>query len=106
MEIFLVNQYHPASTGLIEKLCDIKDKQFIPLTDEEMNLYDSSDFQHVFFGEQKQIFSEVEAGKSYVFVCDESVNIDDVINGADRFGIKIAIIRKYESYQGLKKANA
>jgi len=65
MNIFLVNQDNPYFKSLVEKLSDRKeDGRIIPLSQGEMDLYNSEDFKHVYIGESPSKFIELEPQKS------------------------------------------
>ena len=87
MDIFLVNQDHPAAKSLIEKLAkQSKPGAIIPLTAEEMELSYSSSF--------RQVSCDIEAGSARRFG-DDAFNAvveyildhkDDIEIGINDFG--------------------
>ena len=94
MDIFLVNNEDPCAQPLSQKLSDVRPNQIIPLSRDEMNLFNSDKFQHITFGnDTDKTIVKVEPGASYIFVCNQNVNIDDVITASARLGIESAIIR-------------
>jgi hypothetical protein len=101
MDIFLVDQDDPAAKTLMKKLAErSKPGAIIPLTSEEMALYnDSESFKHVLIGSSfgNPSITKLEPNSNYVFVCDTNVNIDDVVQLRERAfeldGIKIGIVR-------------
>ncbi len=86
MNIFLVNQDNPVSKSLCEKLAGPKKPgQIIPLTTEEWDLYNSNGVQQIAdSNENKSILTEVEPGLSYIAVCNNRTNIDDIIALIDK----------------------
>ncbi len=94
MDIFLVNQDDPCAQSLSSKLSNTKPNQIVPLSNDEMDLFNSDGFKHLTFGDDgNKNIVEVESGKSYIFVCDESVNVDDVIRASKQLRIHSSIIR-------------
>ena len=94
MDIFLVNEANPCAKSLSEKLSNPKPNQIINLSNDEMALLNSDNFKHLTFGNNgNKNIVEVKPGASYIFVCDEGVNIGDVLNTAKRLHIEAAIIR-------------
>jgi len=94
MDIFLVNKEDPCAQSLSVKLSDTRPNQIIPLTNDEMDLFNSDGFKHLTYGnDHNKNIVEVEPGKSYIFVCDENTNIDDVMVTAKRLEIQASIIR-------------
>lgn len=97
MNIFLVNQDHPDSKGLMVKLSEQgKDGAIIPLTNGEMDLYHSPNFSHLTpDNTQKKIVQlNTDPHNSYIFIMDERTdNIDDAIHAIDYLNLKARIIR-------------
>ncbi len=94
MNIFLVNQDNLNAQSLCKKLSKAKEGEFVQLTTQEFELHDSVDFQHVRYGNSENSnIVEVEEGKSYIFVCDQDTNIDDVMETTERLNTKYGIIR-------------
>jgi len=97
MNIFLVNEDHPAATRLIDKLSGKKkDGEIIPLTSDEMSLYNSDSFQAISSSsEQQKIFQlNTDSHNAYVFYLDETEdNIDDALATIDRLSLNASIVR-------------
>lgn len=95
MDIFLVNSDHPHAKSLAKKLAERAIQgAIIPLNTQEMELYCSDDFQHVSYGhEGNPMITEIDPGGHYLFACDPSVNIDDVMRSAVQLDITIGIVR-------------
>lgn len=93
--MFLVDETTAAAQSLIQKLSEqSKPGAIIPLTSEEMDVYQSSDFEVLSIGEENSNIIEIDPEKSYVFMCDPANTvIQDVINITHRLGAKIAIVR-------------
>jgi hypothetical protein len=95
MDIFLVNEEHEQAESLSLKLSGAKDQEIVKLTGKEMELYRSDDFQVLRLGSSdNQMITEIKPGGSYIFVCDETINIHDVMYTIEALGIEAGIIRK------------
>jgi hypothetical protein len=96
MNIFLVNKDNLHSQSLCEKLSKAKDGSITQLTDGEMDLYDSPDFQHLNYGNSAPSnIVEVKRDGSYIFVCDVKTNTDDVMAIIGRLNLDAGIIRVF-----------
>lgn len=94
MNIFLVNSDEPSAKTLIEKFCDAKDGSILPLTSEEMSLYNSDGFQVLSLLNENQTVTQVHPGNSYVFSCDSSNTvIDDILSLQENLNINVGIVR-------------
>jgi len=96
MNIFLVNQDHPDATGLVQKLCNMQDKDIIRLTDGEMGLYHSPDFVHLTpdNAQQKIIQLNTDPHNAYIFILDETRdNLEDALDSIERLKLKASIVR-------------
>ena len=97
MNVFLVNQDHPAANSLVKKLSkgSSKNGAIIPLTSDEMDLYTSDGFQIIKLGEEgNKMMFEIDPKKCYVFVIeDKNVNISDIQDFAKSVGLMYGIIR-------------
>lgn len=94
--IYLVNQDDPHAKTLAEKLSEEKKPgSIIPLTQGEMELYNSNDFQVLAHAENNGLLAEVEKGKRYVMVVNpDYTNIDDILRISEILQVNIGIIRK------------
>jgi uncharacterized protein YjlB len=97
MNIFLVNKDNKHSRTLMEKLAiRAGDGAIIPLTDGEMKLYRSDDFQVLSLGcEDKDVqITKLEPDGRYIAVCKAGkVNMTDLINAKDVLSIPMGIVR-------------
>jgi len=94
MNIFMVNESNEAAESLVKKLSGKKDGLILLLTDAEMKLYRSDDFKCLSFGsEGTSNIVKMEQGKSYLYVCDQFTNIDDVMRASEILGFTVAIVR-------------
>jgi len=103
MDVFLVNTESDLESGgencaqtLMLKLANSKDKAVIPLTDAEMQLYRSDDFQILRLDSSSPDLSfKATKGERHIFVVDpKEVNINDIAKTCDLMGIEYGIIRK------------
>ena len=93
MNVFIVNQDNPAANGLIKKLSAMGDGSILCLTNEEMELYNSEDFKHIYNGGGSPLI-EIDRDKQYIMVCDpETTNFEDIDNINLSTFARIAVIR-------------
>lgn len=103
MNIFLINQDHEAAKSLIKKLAsNFKDGAIIPLTADEMRLYNSDDFQWLNIGENNQNITKLERGDdhAYLITFNPYNTVLDDVNRAGTYlhelGINTSFIRVKE----------
>jgi hypothetical protein len=105
MNIFVVNQEHPAAQSLMEKFVNTthRDGSIISVDQDEMDLLNSPEYFKVVHldsepGSGPLSVAEIDSHKKYVFMCDpRSVNIEDVMTAINRLNLNASIIR-HRSY--------
>jgi len=103
MNIFMVNESNEAAESLVTKLAEVKDGSILQLTDAEMKLYQSDDFKCLSFGNEGNTnIVKMEHGKSYLYVCDQFTNIDDVMRASETLGFYVAIVRTDQPKEKLR----
>lgn len=97
MMFFMVNSEDKHSESLVEKLSKAKPNEIMPLTQGEMDLYRSDDFQVLHLPEQgEHPFIKVEPGGSYIAIAGKDTNIDDLLGVQKHLNVKISIVRDYD----------
>jgi len=97
MHIFLVNQDKPSARSLMLKLADqAKPGAIIPVTNEEMALYQSVHFQVLAMGNSDQKIIELDTKAPYIFLLDpKKDNIDEAYSAIEILGLDEAVIRSF-----------
>ena len=95
MDVFIIDESHEAAEGLMHKLSGEKRQgQMIPLSKTEMDLYNSDRFKHIHTSQDKSMVIELNPGKRYMFLVDESKTvIDDVIAMREHMRLDAGIVR-------------